>query len=203
MGPDQTWWRTTHKIAPSARGLFNILALVCGLVLAAPGPSRADQTDPRLDQLFARLQDVTLPADIVATENQIWTIWHEAPNEAVQTLLDAGIKDMHGGNPDGAMKAFDQVIAMAPNFAEGWNKRATLHYYMGNFERSLQDIAKTLELEPRHFGALSGRGLVYAGLDDLEKALIAFEEALAVHPKMVGPRINAEAIRKHLKEKEI
>jgi len=178
----------------------------CLLVWALAGllaPAHADQKDPRLDDLFAHLQDVTEPQDVFATERKIWSIWLEASDEKAQRLLDAGIDAMNKGDHGSAMDAFDEVIAVAPDFAEGWNKRATLHYIMGNLERSLEDIEKTLELEPRHFGALSGRGLVYANLDDLEKALIAFEDALAVNPKMAGPRVNADAIREVLKKREI
>lgn len=178
-----------------------------GLLLWAlallPVPAYADQKDPRLDELFTHLQDVTEPQDVFTIERKIWAIWLEASDEKAQDLLDAGIDAMNRGDHRSALDAFNKVVAVAPDFAEGWNKRATLHYIMGNLESSLEDITRTLELEPRHFGALSGRGLVYANLDDLEKALIAFEGALAVNPKMAGPRINADAIREVLKKREI
>ncbi len=99
-----------------------------------------------------------------------------------------------------ALQAFDQLVTVAPDFAEGWNKRATVHYLMGNFDLSLDDIATTVSLEPRHFGALSGRGLVYFNLNELGRALDAFDAALALYPTMAGPRINAEAIRQILGE---
>ncbi len=117
--------------------------------------------------------------------------------------MQSGIDDMSRRNLPAALEAYHQVVAIAPDFAEGWNKRATVHYLMGNLNQSLKDIARTLELEPRHFGALSGRGLVYAKLDDLERALDSFEAAVAVNPQMIGPRINAEAIRQVLKGREI
>lgn len=187
-------------------GIFRSAGIACLLVwtlAGLPAPSHADQKDPRLDDLFAHLQDVTEPQDVFATERKIWAIWLEAADEKAQRLLDAGIDAMNKGDHRSALDAFNKVVAVAPDFAEGWNKRATLHYIMGNLESSLDDIKKTLELEPRHFGALSGRGLVYANLDDLEKALIAFEDALAVNPKMAGPRVNADAIREVLKKREI
>ncbi len=84
---------------------------------------------------------------------------------------------MRGGDHLAALKAFDRVVMIAPYFAEGWNKRATVHYLAGNLDQSLDDIAITLSLE---------------------RALVAFEAALAVYPHMVGPRINAEAIRQIL-----
>ena len=117
--------------------------------------------------------------------------------------MKTGVASMNSGQFSAALEAFDKIVVLAPKFAEGWNRRATLHYFMGSYEASLKDIAKTLELEPRHFGALSGRGLVYTKLDDLERALDSFEAALEVYPQMIGPRNNAEAIRKILKKREI
>ena len=117
--------------------------------------------------------------------------------------MRTGIDAMRRGDHRAALKAFDRVVAIAPDFAEAWNKRATVHYLVGNLDQSLDDIATTLNLEPRHFGALSGRGLVYVKLNDLERALVSFEAALAVSPQMVGPRVNAEAIRQLLKRREI
>ena len=178
------------------------LLVVCGLSLAA-GSALADQKDPRLDDLFASLRDVPGPGEAFPLEQRIWSIWLEIEDKDVAEVLRAGMESMGRGKYDDALKAFDRVIERAPDFAEGWNKRATLYYLMGDFKRSLEDIAKTLELEPRHFGALSGRGLVYVRLEDLNSALMAFEDALEVHPQMPGPRVNAEAIRKMLQEREI
>ena len=178
------------------------ICLFCGLFLFA-SPVFADQKDPRLDNLFASLQDVPGPGAAFPLEQQIWTIWLEIADKDVAGILRDGMESMGRGKYDDALKAFDRVIEQAPDFAEGWNKRATLYYLMGDYKRSLEDIAKTLELEPRHFGALSGRGLVYVRLEDLSSALRAFEDALKVHPQMPGPKVNAEAIRKVLKEREI
>ncbi|MFQ5566110.1 MAG: tetratricopeptide repeat protein [Paracoccaceae bacterium] len=175
---------------------------MCGLAgFSAPAP--ADQTDPRLGDLFAQLGEVSAPAEAAPIESQIWAIWRETPDPAAGSLLQSGIDAMHRGDFGTALEAFDRVVAIAPDFAEGWNKRATVHYLMGNLDRSLEDIAATLTLEPRHFGALSGRGLVYVQLNDLERALASFEAALAVNPQMIGPRINAEAIHRILKDREI
>ncbi len=166
-------------------------------------PAYADQTDARLEALFGDLLAAPAAGQAAPVENKIWTIWHETPDKAAAELLASGIERMATGDFTGALKAFDQVVVQAPDFAEGWNKRATVHYLMNNFQQSLDDIAKTLELEPRHFGALSGRGLVYIKLDDLHNALTAFEQVLKVHPQMHGPRANADAIRKVLKQRDI
>jgi len=138
--------------------ILQTIIVICGIGFGSVTQTVADQTDPRLNDLFDRLQDVTLPADVVSTERQIWTIWLEPTDAATQQLLKDGMQSMSRGEYQAALKAFDQLVALAPEFAEGWNKRATLHYLMDNLDRSLEDIARTLELEPRHFGALSGRG---------------------------------------------
>ena len=135
------------------------LCLICGLAWLLT-PAFGDQTDPRLDQLFADLKSVAGPAEAAPVENRIWTIWHETSDESVDTLMKKGIERMGRGDFRTALAAFTHVVEAAPDFAEGWNKRATVHFLMENYKESLADIVKTLELEPRHFGALSGRGLV-------------------------------------------
>jgi tetratricopeptide (TPR) repeat protein len=102
-----------------------------------------------------------------------------------------------------ALGKFDQIVKIAPGFAEGWNKRATVHYLLGDFAGSLHDIERTLKLEPRHFGALSGRGLVLLELDQQAGALEAFESALEVHPKLPGASHNAKALRREIQKHEI
>ncbi|MCH8926606.1 MAG: tetratricopeptide repeat protein, partial [Proteobacteria bacterium] len=102
-----------------------------------------------------------------------------------------------------ALGKFDQIVKIAPGFAEGWNKRATVHYLLGDFAASLHDIGKTLTLEPRHFGALSGRGLVLLELENAELALQSFEAAIEIHPKLSGANLNAEALRRQIEKNEI
>ena len=173
------------------------------IFLAIAAPAAADQKDGRLDGLFAELKAASDHVAATPIERQIWTIWLENEDKAVAGLMDAGVKEMGQGDHQAALKTFDKLVSLAPDFAEAWNKRATVHYLLNNLKESLADIAKTLALEPRHFGALSGRGLVYARLEDMENALDSFEAALEVNPQMIGPRINAEAIRRLLKKKEI
>lgn len=192
--------RIRHRLLVSTRALA---ALLLAGILLAPGLATADQKDPRLDALFKRLKQVSEPMAAIITEQEIWSIWLEPPDAATQPFIQAGMGAMHQGDHAAAIKAFDKVVDLAPEFAEGWNKRATVHYLAGNLEASLADIDKVLALEPRHFGALSGRGLVYARLGELERALKAFEDALAVHPQMTGARINADGIRAILQKREI
>jgi len=181
---------------------LRVVCLMCGLA-GLFAPALADQTDPRLNDLFAHLREVSEPVEAAPIELQIWAIWLETSDKTAGSFMQTGIDAMDRGDHRAALIAFDRVVTIAPDFAEAWNKRATVHYLVGNLDQSLEDIATTLNLEPRHFGALSGRGLVYVKLNDLERALVSFEAALAVSPQMVGPRINAEAIRQILKGREI
>ena len=182
--------------------IFRTFCLLVSLVGFA-GPGFADQTDPRLNALFGQLKAASAPAESVSIEQEIWAIWLDAPDEVTQSLLDSGMDAMGSGDLGAALKAFNEVVALAPAFAEGWNKRATVHYLLNNLQQSLEDIAATLKLEPRHFGALSGRGLVFINLRDLEQALSAFEQVLEVGPQMTGARANIDAIRRILGQREI
>ncbi len=179
-------------------------ATVLGLLaLVVASVALADQRDARLTALFAALLEAPDHGTAQALEAEIWSIWYEHDDDAIVLLMRQGRAAMARRDFSGALRSFDQVVMIAPGYAEGWNARATLHYLMGGYEASLADIEKTLALEPRHFGALSGRGLVYAALERWEAALEAFEGALAVNPQMLGPRRNAEAIRKELSDREI
>lgn len=181
---------------------FRTIALVL-VALFAVAPAAADQNDARLDDLFAELKRAPNHGAAQGAEVAIWGIWYEHDDDAIEQLMFKGRDAMGRRDFKAALRSIDQVIALAPDFAEGWNLRATLYYLMGSYEASLDDIKETLSREPRHFGALSGRGLVYAQLDEPELALRSFEEALVVNPQMPGPRINAEVIRKELQDREI
>ena len=174
------------------------LAAIGLVVLLSAGlrPAAADQDDPRLDRLFAILQESEDPREVRAAEAAIWTIWIEVDDEAVAEMMARGVAAMQRQAYKEALALFDEMVDLRPGFAEAWNKRATVHYLLGNHRESLADIAATLEREPRHFGALSGRGLVYVALGDEVAALESFEAALRVHPKLAGARINAETLRR-------
>lgn len=180
------------------RAIF--LALVAILVVT---PLAADQKDPRLDGLFAQLKGAPDLGVAQGIEIEIWGIWYEHGDQAIEQLMLQSRFAMDRRDFKSALRSINQVIALEPEFAEGWNLRATLYFLMGSYDESLADIKETLAREPRHFGALSGRGLVYSQLEEWELALDSFEAALVVNPRMPGPRINAEAIRKDLEGREI
>ncbi len=183
--------------------LFWSKAIAVLFSLFAALPAAADQNDARLDELFSSLLQAPGAAEAQALEGAIWSIWGQSDDGAVRALMQDGVAAMSRRDYRRALAKFEQMVAIAPDFAEGWNKRATVHYLMGNFEQSLADVAKTLSLEPRHFGALSGRGLIYVALEDEKRALEAFEEALAIHPHLASAAVNAAALRKRIREREI
>jgi tetratricopeptide (TPR) repeat protein len=106
-----------------------------------------------------------------------------------------GIVAASQGDLRRSLDYFDRVVRTAPDFAEGWNKRATVYYMMGDYTASVEDIRRTLALEPRHFGALSGMGLIYDAIGDTEAAVKVWEKALEIHPHMEGIRNRIRELR--------
>jgi tetratricopeptide (TPR) repeat protein len=175
-------------------------AILAMLLVAGPGePAGADQDDPRLDGLFGRLQHTPDPAEARALEQRIWGVWLESDDAAVNRLMQQGILALQGQHYATALQAFDRLVEQAPHFAEGWNKRATVHYLMGNWRASVRDIQQTLALEPRHFGALFGLGLIYDALEEPEAALRSFEATLALNPHSDSTRHMIEQLRRQLR----
>jgi len=163
--------------------------------MSLASPVGGSQTDERLDTLFGRLKTTDNNAEGADLTQLIWEIWHQSDNDIVNGLMSEGIGEMSVRNYERALTVFNEVVEIDPDFAEGWNKRATVYYLMGKYQASLRDIERTLALEPRHFGALSGLGLVFLAIGNDGAALKAFEAALKVNPHMPGPRTNAQELR--------
>ena len=170
-----------------------LLAALLSLGLAAP--SLADQRDPRLPDLFARLKSAASLQSAQPIEAEIWTIWAESQNDDVNILMHLAVDAINREDFDTALTLLDKMVEVAPDFAEGWNKRATVRYLTGDLDSSEADVAKVLELEPRHFGALSGLGLIHLARGDADRALEAFQRALAVNPTMPGPQHWVEQLK--------
>jgi len=168
------------------------------LVFGAAASARQD--DSRLDDLFMRLQTTADAQEAELIEGLIWTLWFQSGDPDTDRLLASGNDAMGAGRYDEALARFSRVIERDPTFAEGWNRRATLHYLMGNFDASVRDIQETLAREPRHFGALSGLGLINTALERWDSAVKAYEEALRVNPFLSGAGSNIEDLRKKLEQ---
>jgi len=181
-------------------------ALLVGAALAgavALAPAFADQKDKRLPALFDQLKAAPSPDAAAGIEEKIWEIWFDSHDKAIDAAIADGQAAMESGDFKTALAMFDRVVKKRPDFAEGWNRRATLYYLMGDYKKSLADIARTLKLEPRHIGAISGLGLVNVALDRLEAAASAYERVLAIDPQNEDAKKNLEALNKALKRKEI
>ena len=133
-------------------------------------------------------------------EQALWSVWHRSGKPAVDARLHDGLMAMQRGAFEEAVAIFTEVIEMAPDFAEGYNKRATTYYLMQEYEKSIRDCDKTIALNPVHFGALSGAGLCYLELHNLPKALDSFERAIAVNPNMSQIQRYVEDIKKFLRD---
>ncbi|MBM3491183.1 MAG: tetratricopeptide repeat protein [Alphaproteobacteria bacterium] len=162
-----------------------------------------DQGDRRLGDLFGKLKEAARSEDARLIEQAIWAVWLESGSATVDLLMQRGLQAMSSGDYPTGLVLFNSIVEFAPNYAEGWNKRATLYYLMGEFSASIADVERTLALEPRHFGALSGLGLIHTQLGDEAKALDAYERALAVHPHITLARNEVERLRKKVRGERI
>ena len=147
-------------------------------------PVRADQNDVKLRDLFQQLQSASELTQAQLIERRIWDIWHTHSDPQVYKTMAVGVLSMRSGALREALAAFDKIVGIDPNFAEGWNKRATIYYMMGRYTASVNDIQRALYLEPRHFGALSGLGLIFDAIGKKELVLKVWKQALALHSNM-------------------
>lgn len=160
-----------------------ILAALFAIALSAP--VSADQTDIRLDPLFAELKTAASLTDALSVEREIWALWSRHGSDAeIDLRFQRGVLLMNAGRLEEATRIFSTIIEIAPEFSEAWNKRATLLYLTGDVAGSVRDIERTLALEPRHFGALSGLGMIYEQIESADGAIKAFTAALEINPHM-------------------
>lgn len=176
------------------------LVLLLGI---AGGSALADQNDDRLPPLFEQLAAADDAAVARELEARIWAIWTESGMEEVDTLVSQGVAAMNRRSFGVALERFDAVVEQAPGYAEGWNKRATLYWLMDRLPESVADIRRTLALEPRHFGALSGMGLIFLESGDEEGALRAFQAVLAINPQALGTRERIQRLEERLRDRQI
>ena len=134
-------------------------------------------------------------------ENSLWGVWSHSGDPEVDALFELGVEQMNLRQGPAAVDIFTRIIEKKPEFAEGWNKRATVYFLMGEYDKSLRDCDEVMKRNPSHFGALAGYGQIYLRLGRPERALPYFERALAVNPNMDGVAQMIEEIKALLAEK--
>jgi len=177
------------------RRFFSLTVL---LLLTVGAPAGAGQGSLRLDALFQALRTTSDEAYAESVEEHIWDFWLEHPNSEMIRVMREGVLSLNADDYAAALDAFDKVIAMDANYAEAWNKRATVYYMLGDYRAAVDDLHHALVLEPRHFGSLTGLGLVYLALNQPQPALRAFDAALALNPHLDKVRQQVDAIRGRL-----
>lgn len=165
-----------------------------GIVLLAREGGMAD-----VPALIAALRDPH-PELRPLAEEAIWVVWSRSGDVEIDRLFEQGIDEMNSGRPKESIATFTRIIERKPDFAEGWNKRATVYFAVGDFERSLADCAEVLERNPVHFGALAGCGRIYLQTGEYEKALDYFKRALAVNPNLDGVAFDAQLLERVIAE---
>ncbi len=173
------------------RRFIAVFVLSLGLI----GFALADQQDSRLDALFTALAAAADAAEAEPLEARIWQLWSETERPEINALFSRGRAAMDSGRMAAALRLFSRIIELQPTFAEAWNKRATVYYLQNKLVESVLDIEQTLALEPRHFGAISGLGLIFLAREDARGALQAFEQVLEINPQSLPARLNVQRLR--------
>lgn len=181
--------------------LLPTTVILSGLLLSLATSAWGDQQDQRLNLAFAQLAKASSPQGVRVLEARIWEIWLEHPQPRINEMMRWGVEALNTQDYPTALKLFDSLVEAAPEFAEGWNKRATARFLVGNYEGSIEDIRKTLALEPRHFGALSGLGMIHTNQERWFAAMAAFEQALRIHPHLIGVRHTINKLQQQLRKK--
>ncbi|MEE3093339.1 MAG: tetratricopeptide repeat protein [Pseudomonadota bacterium] len=169
-----------EKVGPLDRALELILSLDA----MVPAPNLPDQ----LNGLFEDLAKPELDEPLDVVEGSIWALWCSHPDDSAVQQMERVIGGLSQGRFDAAERLLDGLVRDYPDWAEAWNKRATLYFLLDRDDESVADIEETLKLEPRHFGALGGFGQICLRRDEPVTARIAFEKALEVNPHLEGVR---------------
>lgn len=206
-----------------AAAVLLVLATLAGSVSAESPLSREEALERlRATDTFARRRSVEslgtvgrmedVPALMVAladadevvrheAERAVWAVWSRSGDPEVDALFATGAQQLANRDLADSVATFSRIIALKPDFAEGWNKRATALFLAGDLKGSLADCDEVIARNPAHFGALSGYGLIHSQLGNVELALDYFERALALNPNMEGVRANIAALKRELARK--
>jgi tetratricopeptide (TPR) repeat protein len=142
--------------------------------------------DKKLDFMFAKLEVANNQQSALRIERAIWQLWLNPDNRIVKQSMQIIMATREAGNYEESIMLLNDLIAQYPNYSEGWNQRATIYYLMGNFDASVLDVAQTLKLEPRHFGALSGLAAILWKKGNQNLARKSLREAVRIHPFLSG-----------------
>lgn len=203
-------------------GVLAFLVALAVVATAEAGPGRADAlaalAAPDVEARrvgAAALAQVGQPDDAPAlvralrdadtqvrrlAERALWAVWSRSGDATIDHILEIGVAQMREGQIEASVETFSDIIRRRPDFAEGWNKRATAYYLLGDWRRSAADCDEVLKRNPQHFGALSGYGMIWLQLDQPTRALARFEEALAVNPNLDSVQETIDALRALLLE---
>jgi tetratricopeptide (TPR) repeat protein len=147
-----------------------------------PRVDPAEAAKVQLDKLFERLAAAEDEEEANGIAQLIERRWLRSGSDTADLLMSRAVAAVNARDFPLAIEILDRIVVLEPKWAEAWNKRATVFFMMGDYERAVVDVRETLALEPRHFGAWSGLGIIFQAIDDNKRALEAFRKALAIHP---------------------
>lgn len=172
--------------------LFLLLSLSSGALV------QADQNAPELPGLFSQLAATDNPSEATQIEGLIRLHWREAPDEKSAELMSEIVQAMTAAELPVALQLSNDLVESHPDYAEAWNKRATVHFMMRDNASSVADIRETLALEPRHFAAISGLGLIFLRVEKFDEAMEAYQQVLAISPASAGAERSVNRLRQLL-----
>lgn len=176
------------------------------MAIQLPDPALAQNTgkpveakvENRLDTLFSSLKRERNEKAAERIAGSIWAEWNKSGSASIDTMMLWSQQALEAKKFDVALDFLDQVVTLQPNYAEGWNRRATVHFMMRNYRKSMADIERTLELEPRHFGAISGMAQIMAGAGRDQLALQAWQRVLDIYPMMRNAQTEVSRLSEEL-----
>jgi tetratricopeptide (TPR) repeat protein len=179
--------------------------ILLGFLLVSSPLAQAQEVPvfEKLEQLLDRLAKTTEQKDAELLAEEVWARFFDSGSPSVDLILQRGIAAQAAGDLDLASDFFADVVEFAPEFAEGWNRRAGLEYARGEYALALEDLGMAIELQPRHFGALAGLGLVLERLGSSQGAYQAYSDALSIHPFLPQAQKGAERLRKTVEGRQL
>ena len=183
-----------------------LVVLILNLIFFSNANS--EERNLELNKLFNQLKNNSNVSMAFEVEKKIWEIWSIHPSNnrkgyRLTELLAQGSLLIAKQELNKAYEIFSQIILVDPNWSEAWNKRATVLYLLGRYQQSQKDIDEVLKLEKRHFGALSGQGLVQTELKNYEKAINSYKEVQKIYPSMQAPKVMIPILEVNIKEQSI